>query len=134
MIEDVDLIAQDRSFSPTGNPLLFSLLDAMDGVAADADVTFVLTTNRVTVLEEALTQRPGRIDLAVEIPRPDHVGRRSLLELYAGGATVTADLDPAVAATEGATASAMKELMRRAVLRALERDADADRIRSAGDR
>jgi hypothetical protein len=61
-------------------------------------------------------------------PRPDHVGRRALLELYAGGATVTADLDPAVAATEGATASAMKELMRRAVLRTLERDADAGLI------
>src|SRR6478752_2300806 len=59
-------------------------------------------------------------------PRPDHVGRRALLELYAGGATVTADLDPAVAATEGATASAMKELMRRAVLTALERDPAAD--------
>ena len=42
----------------------------MDGVAADADVTFVLTTNRAAVLEEALTQRPGRIDLAVEIPGP----------------------------------------------------------------
>jgi len=124
VIEDVDLIAQDRGFSPTGNPLLFSLLDAMDGVAADADVTFVLTTNRVAVLEEALTQRPGRIDLAVEIPRPDAAGRRRLLELYTGGATVLADLDPVVAATEGATASAMKELMRRAVLRALERDGD----------
>ncbi len=122
VIEDVDLIAQDRGFSPTGNPLLFSLLDAMDGVAADADVTFVLTTNRVAVLEQALTQRPGRIDLAVEIPRPDAAGRRGLLELYAGGASVRADLDPVVAATEGATASAMKELMRRAVLRALERD------------
>ena len=126
VVEDVDLIAQDRGFSPMGNPLLFSLLDAMDGVAADADVTFVLTTNRVAVLEEALTQRPGRIDLAVEIPRPDAAGRRRLIELYAGGATVAADLDPVVAATEGATASAIKELMRRAVLRALEADPVAD--------
>lgn len=126
VVEDVDLIAQDRSFSPTGNPLLFSLLDAMDGVAADADVTFVLTTNRVAVLEEALTQRPGRIDMAVEIPRPDAAGRRRLLELYAGGAALRADLDPVVAATEGATASATKELMRRAVLRAIDRDPDAD--------
>ena len=120
VVEDVDLIAQDRSFTPGGNPALFSLLDAMDGVAADADVTFVLTTNRAAALEEALTQRPGRIDLAVEIPRPDDDGRRRLIELYAGGATVTAVLDPVIAATDGATASAIKELMRRAVLLAIE--------------
>lgn len=126
VVEDVDLIAQDRSFSPMGNPLLFSLLDAMDGVGADADVTFVLTTNRATVLEEALVQRPGRIDLAVEIPRPDADGRRQLAELYRGRVTVTADLEPLVAATEGATASAIKELMRRAVLRALEGDPPLD--------
>ncbi|MGS0686571.1 AAA family ATPase [Nakamurella sp. GG22] len=126
VVEDVDLIAQDRSFSPMGNPVLFSLLDAMDGVAADADVTFVLTTNRATMLEEALVQRPGRIDLAVEIPRPDADGRRQLAELYRGGAAVTADVEPLVAATEGATASAIKELMRRAVLRALDADPSVD--------
>lgn len=126
VVEDVDLIAQDRSFSPQGNPMLFSLLDAMDGVAADADVTFVLTTNRAAVLEEALTQRPGRIDLAVEIPRPDADGRRSLIGLYAGAAIVDANLDPVVTATDGATASAIKELMRRAVLSAIEQDPAAD--------
>ena len=126
VVEDVDLIAQDRSFSPMGNPVLFSLLDAMDGVAADADVPFVLTTNRATMLEEALVQRPGRIDLAVEIPRPDPEGRRRLADLYRGGATVTADIDPLISATEGATASAIKELMRRAVLRALDNDPALD--------
>src|SRR5206468_2409425 len=45
VVEDVDLVAQDRTIT-AGNPLLFSLLDAMDGIGADADVTFVLTTNR----------------------------------------------------------------------------------------
>ncbi|MEZ5129056.1 MAG: ATP-binding protein [Micropruina glycogenica] len=120
VVEDVDLIAQDRDYSPTGNPLLFSLLDAMDGVAADADVTFLLTTNRTAVLEDALVQRPGRVDLAVEIPRPDAAGRERLLRLYARDATLEADLTDAVARTEGVTASAIKELMRRAVLAALD--------------
>lgn len=120
VVEDVDLVGRDRSFSPDGNPLLFTLLDAMDGVAADADVTFVLTTNRAADLEEALIERPGRIDLAVEIPRPDAAARDKLLRLYAGRAELAADLEPAVAATAGATASAMKELMRRSVLAAIE--------------
>jgi hypothetical protein len=126
VVEDVDLVATDRSFSPSGNPLLFTLLDAMDGVAADADVTFVLTTNRAADLETALVERPGRIDLAVEIPRPDVHGRRLLFDLYRGTAAVTADLEPAVALTDGATASAIKELMRRAILAAIEAEPDAD--------
>ncbi len=124
IVEDVDLIAADRSSTPNGNPLLFSLLDAMDGVAADADVTFVLTTNRADILEEALVQRPGRVDLAVEIPRPDDAGRRALIALYKGTAIVTANIEPIVEATAGATASAIKELMRRAVLVALDLDSD----------
>lgn len=126
VVEDVDLVGRDRSFSPTGNPLLFSLLDAMDGVAADADVTFILTTNRAGDLEEALVERPGRIDLAVEIPRPDAGARAKLLRLYAGTARLDADLAPAVEVTEGATASAMKELMRRSVLAAIEADPDPE--------
>ena len=119
VLEDVDLIGTDRNFEHADNPLLFSLLDAMDGVGADADVTFVLTTNRVDVLERALADRPGRVDLAVEIPRPDALGRERLLRLYLGGNQTTGDLAPIVAATDGVTASFLKELVRRAVLAAL---------------
>ena len=43
----------------------------MDGLDADADVTFLLTTNRVDAMEHALAQRPGRVDLAIEVPLPD---------------------------------------------------------------
>ncbi len=119
VVEDVDLVAMDRSYSPSGNPLLFGLLEAMDGIGADADVTFVLTTNRIADLERALADRPGRVDFAVEIPRPDADGRRRLLELYGRGVDLRADLEPVVAATEGVTASFIKELLRRAVLAAV---------------
>ena len=116
VLEDVDLVATDRDYTPDGNPLLFSLLDAMDGVGADADVTFVLTTNRADILETALADRPGRVDLAVEIPRPDAGCRERLLRLYAGDLAVDAGLDPVVAGTEGVTASFIKEMIRRTVL------------------
>jgi ATPase family associated with various cellular activities (AAA) len=118
VIEDVDLVAEDRSFSDA-SPLLFTLLDAMDGLATDADVTFVLTTNRAEVLEQALAARPGRVDLAVEIPLPDATGRDRLLRLYARNLRIDADLAPVIADTEGVTASYIKELMRRVVLAAL---------------
>jgi hypothetical protein len=125
VVEDVDLIAEDRSYSPGGNPFLFQLLNEMDGVGADADITFVLTTNRVEALEHALTDRPGRIDLAVEIPRPDAEGRERLLRLYTRDVDLDlADAEPLVTATEGVTASFIRELARRAVLHAIDQGAD----------
>ena len=55
----------------------------MDGLREDADVLFVLTTNRPEVLEPALAARPGRIDQAIEFPYPDEEGRAKLVRLYA---------------------------------------------------
>ena len=119
VLEDCDLVAEDRGMSPTGRPLLFEVLDAMDGLDADADVTFLLTTNRVETLERALVQRPGRVDLAVEVPLPDLDGRRRLLDLYRGDVAYGPEaLDDAARRSEGMTASFTKELMRRAVLEA----------------
>jgi cell division protease FtsH len=37
VLEDVDLVAEDRSTGPSSSPVLFELLDAMDGAAPDAD-------------------------------------------------------------------------------------------------
>jgi ATP-dependent 26S proteasome regulatory subunit len=119
VLEDVDLVATDRDYTPDGNPLLFSLLDAMDGVGADADVTFVLTTNRADILETALADRPGRVDLAIEIPRPDAGCRERLFRVYIRDLAADADLDPVVAGTEGVTASFVKEMIRRTVLASL---------------
>lgn len=120
VVEDVDLIAEDRARSMSGNPVLFELLDEMDGIGSEADVTFVLTTNRVDAMETALAQRPGRVDLAVEVPRPDAECRERLLRLYAGAALRAPDVRDLVAATDGVTASFVKEWVRRAVLRSLD--------------
>ena len=59
VLEDCDLVAEDRSFGMGASPLLFEVLDALDGLDSDADVAFVLTTNRVADLEVALAQRPA---------------------------------------------------------------------------
>jgi SpoVK/Ycf46/Vps4 family AAA+-type ATPase len=121
VLEDVDLIAAERTMPDVGtNPLLFQLLNEMDGLAEDVDVVFVLTTNRVDLLEPALAARPGRIDQAVEIPLPDEDCRRRLLALYLRGVEHDeGQLDDVVARTDGVTASFMKELIRRAVLHAI---------------
>ncbi len=123
IIEDVDIIATARGhYGEPGHPLLFSLLNEMDGLAATDDVLFVLTTNQPEVLEPALVARPGRIDHSVEIALPASRERRRLLELYLGGVEHELSvLDSVVERTEGVTASFMKELVRRAVLVVLDR-------------
>lgn len=119
VLEDIDLVASDRDFSAGPQPLLFQVLDALDGLAGDADVTFLMTTNRVEMLESALSERPGRVDLAVEIPLPDLAARTQLFRRYAGALPFS---DEAIASAaeraDGTTGSFAKELMRRAVLSA----------------
>ncbi|MFJ5696973.1 AAA family ATPase [Arthrobacter sp. NPDC093139] len=119
VLEDCDLIAEDRSFGHGPQPLLFEVLDAMDGLDKDADVAFVLTTNRVDMLERALAQRPGRVDLAVEIPLPALSERINLVKLYARRIPFSSDaVEDAASRTEGTTASFARELVRRAVVAA----------------
>jgi hypothetical protein len=121
VIEDVDLIAEDRGMHPGQHPLLFQLLNEMDGLDEDADVLFVLTTNRADVLEPALAQRPGRVDQAVLIEHPEPDARRRLFELYQGDLDVdTSRLGSVLDRTEGVTASFLKELLRRAALLAAD--------------
>jgi hypothetical protein len=123
VVEDVDLIAEHREMHLGPQPLLFTLLDAIDGLTSEADVAFVLTTNRVDLIEVALAQRPGRVDLAVEIPRPDGDARRRLVELYSAGLSFSPEARVVTAdRTEGATASFFKELFRRVVLTAADLD------------
>src|SRR4029079_16818614 len=64
VIEDVDLIARDREHmnSPCEEVLLNKLLNEMDGLKPDAEILFILTSNRPEALELALTSRPGRVD------------------------------------------------------------------------
>ena len=121
ILEDVDLVAEERTFDGGGSQVLFELMNQMSGVDEDADVAFVLTTNRPEALEPALAARPGRVDLAVEIPLPDASARARLLAMYGRGIDMrVADMDAVVTRTEGVTASFVKELLRTALLGALQ--------------
>lgn len=119
VLEDCDLIAEDRDLEDSPDSMLFELMEALDGLEGDADVTFVMTTNRPDLLEKALTQRPGRVDLALEVPLPDRAGREALFALYARGRGLSDEaIARAASRAEGVTASFAKELVRRTVLRA----------------
>jgi len=128
VVEDADLIARAREHlgSACEEVLLNKLLNEMDGLREDADVLFLLTTNRPDQLEPALTARPGRIDQAIEFPLPDEVGRAKLVRLYARGLRLGDELlQTIVSKTRGASPAFIKELMRRAAQVQFEASEDA---------
>ncbi len=134
VVEDVDLIAEERSHRPGEHPLLFQLLNEMEGLNSATDVTFLLTTNRADLLEPALAARPGRVDLAAELPLPDAAARRALIRLYQGRLVLDdTGVDAIVARTDGVTAAFLKELLRKAALLAAEADAAGADAAGAAD-
>ena len=124
VIEDADLIARDREqMGSCDEVLLNKLLNEMDGLKQDADILFVLTTNRPEQLESALAGRPGRIDQAIEVPVPNDIGRRKLVQLYGKGSPLTeAIVAEAAERTNGVSAAFIKELMRRVAQASIARD------------
>lgn len=116
VMEDVDLIARERTRmgSPCEEVLLNKLLNEMDGLREEADILFILTTNRPQDLEVALASRPGRIDQAIEFPLPDADGRHKLIRLYAGGLELAPEtIEDVIRRTDRVSAAFIKELMRR---------------------
>ncbi len=120
ILEDVDLIGTERENQTVGaNAVLFELLNQMDGLADDADLLFILTTNRPDVLEPALASRPGRVDQAILIPPPDEDCRRRLFELYGKGLKIeTKKLGGLIKRLEGVSAAFIRELLRKAAVHA----------------
>ena len=128
ILEDVDLVAEERTRpgAACAGPLLFELLNQMDGLADDADVLFLLTTNRPDILEPALAARPGRVDQAIEIPLPDApvppaAVRVVLRQIDAG----PSELGDFVQRTDGASAAFIREMMRKAALFAADESSDS---------
>jgi len=84
VLEDIDLVGGHRDGPWAGGTTLNLLLNEMDGLAPEARMLIVLTTNRPETLEPALAARPGRVDQAIEIGLPGESERRLLVERYAG--------------------------------------------------
>lgn len=136
VVEDVDLIARERTQMqvPGQEMLLNKLLNEMDGLREDAEIIFILTTNRPDQLEPALSSRPGRIDQAIEFPLPDDLGRAKLVKLYGKGLELPDDVvQTIVSKTKGTSAAFIKELMRRSAQFVLQSGRDKALTASAVD-
>ncbi len=66
-LEDLDLFGEDRDNSQ-GDVALGGLMNILDGVNQVKNAVTVATTNRLELIEKALSNRPGRFDRVVEVP------------------------------------------------------------------
>lgn len=78
LIEDVDHVFHGRENIVEHSPLTHdALLNCLDGVQRTSGVITIMTTNHPDQLDEALT-RPGRVDVRLEMTRPDYAGRAKI--------------------------------------------------------
>jgi proteasome regulatory subunit len=85
-LDEIDAIGAKRLDGSTSGDrevqrTLMQLLAELDGFDALEDVKIIAATNRPDILDDALL-RPGRFDRIIEIPIPDDVGRKAIIELH----------------------------------------------------
>ena len=68
------------------------MLVEMDGFADNSGIIILAATNRVEMLDRALT-RPGRFDRKVSVGLPDVNGRQQILKIHTRNVPVADDLD-----------------------------------------
>ncbi len=97
-LDEIDAVGRKRGggFTTGGHDereqTLNAILVEMDGFEANDQVIVIAATNRSDVLDPALT-RPGRFDRQVQVPLPDLVGRRQILEVHARKVKLGPDVD-----------------------------------------
>ncbi|DAC52813.1 MAG TPA: proteasome-activating nucleotidase [Candidatus Poseidoniaceae archaeon] len=84
-LDEIDAIGAKRLDGSTSGDrevqrTLMQLLAELDGFDVLENVKIIAATNRPDILDEALL-RPGRFDRVIEIPIPDDVGRKAILQL-----------------------------------------------------
>jgi proteasome regulatory subunit len=85
-LDEIDAIGAKRLDGSTSGDrevqrTLMQLLAELDGFDVLENVKIIAATNRPDILDEALL-RPGRFDRVIEIPIPDDVGRKAILQLH----------------------------------------------------
>jgi transitional endoplasmic reticulum ATPase len=103
-IDEMDGLASARgqnTDSGVTDRTVSQLLTEMDGVLTLQDVFVIGATNRKDMIDPALL-RPGRLDLAYEIPLPDKNSRKQIFEIHLRGVpSGEIDVDALSHLTEG---------------------------------
>lgn len=124
-IEDMDLFGSDRTSLHGNSSILNEFLAQLDGTQANAGIVVMASTNDLISMDEALTNRPGRFSVKVEIPYPDAEDRSAMLKSFM--VALHARPDPSVSKDtwktvidlcDGFTGDYVKEIARTVVIRA----------------
>jgi len=98
-IDEIDAVGRQRGrggFSGGGNDerenTLNQLLVEMDGFSPTTGIVVIAGTNRVDILDQALT-RPGRFDRQITVDRPDLQGRKEIFEVHLKNITLKGPIE-----------------------------------------
>jgi len=97
-LDEIDAVGRRRGggFSSGGHDereqTLNAILVEMDGFGTEDGIIVIAATNRVDVLDPALT-RPGRFDRQVQVPLPDVKGRLAILKVHGRKVKMGPDVD-----------------------------------------
>jgi len=98
-LDEIDAVGRRRGsgFSSGGHDereqTLNAILVEMDGFDTNDQVIVIAATNRVDVLDPALT-RPGRFDRQIAVPLPDVKGRLEILKVHSRRVKLGPNVDP----------------------------------------
>ncbi len=121
--DEIDSFASRRGQANDGNVgdrVIAQLLTEMDGVEGRKGVIILAATNRPDLIDPALL-RPGRFDLAVELPLPGEVERASIFAIHLRGRPIAPDvtMEELANLTSGRSGADIEATCRRASLLAL---------------
>ncbi len=132
--DEIDSIASTRTGGGTDSGVtqrvVNQLLTEIDGLEELQDVAVLAATNRVDMLDPALT-RPGRFDRHVEVGDPDKEARLAIFKVHTKDMPLADDVDLEKLAkeTEGYVGADIEAVCREAVMLTLRNDMDADNVK-----
>lgn len=126
-IDEIDAVGRKRGAGLGGGhdereQTLNQLLVEMDGFGVNEGVIVIAATNRVDILDPALT-RPGRFDREIVVGYPDIKGREEILRVHAKGKPFAADvtLKTIAKGTAGFTGADLENLINESAILAVRR-------------
>ncbi|VVB61280.1 VCP-like ATPase [uncultured archaeon] len=129
--DEIDALAprRDASGNEMFNKPVAQLLTELDGLEGLKGVIVIGATNRPDMLDPALL-RPGRFDRHVEVPLPDKISRKKILEVHLKNVPLdkSVKVESLVTKTEGFVGADIEALCREAAIVALREDINAKHV------